>query len=270
MLLYSAICPSPLPHNIFSALSKKQKQKQKLILNNPASFRKQKKASFICLSVGIEDILEIAQNKVLIAATVSAAIGQLSKPFTSALLYGNDVDFKASIQAGGFPSTHSSGVVAAATILGLERGFSDSIFGITVVYAALVMYDAQGVRREVGNHAKALNRTILKTQENSTRHRDEDDVFDSQPGTSYINSESLTPLLCDQTSSCISSSPTNAHLLLGPENRMGQLAVDEEEGSQKAYNSFIPLKESIGHTEIEVTAGALLGFFVSLAIYIVM
>lgn len=47
-------------------------------------------------------------QQVLLAAGGSAAIGQLSKPFTSVLLYGKDLDFRATIQAGGFPSTHSS------------------------------------------------------------------------------------------------------------------------------------------------------------------
>lgn len=46
--------------------------------------------------------------KVLISAGVSAAVGQLSKPFTASLLYGKSLDFKAAVQAGGFPSTHSS------------------------------------------------------------------------------------------------------------------------------------------------------------------
>lgn len=46
--------------------------------------------------------------KVLIAAGTSAAIGQLSKPFTSVVLYGKNLDFRSVFQAGGFPSTHSS------------------------------------------------------------------------------------------------------------------------------------------------------------------
>ncbi|KAF4394255.1 hypothetical protein F8388_005889 [Cannabis sativa] len=57
---------------------------------------------------------------VLIAAGVSAVIGQLSKPFTSVILYGKEFDMKSAIQAKGFPSTHSSAIVAAATCLGLE------------------------------------------------------------------------------------------------------------------------------------------------------
>lgn len=46
--------------------------------------------------------------QVLVAAVVSAAIGQLTKPFTSTVLYGKKFDLKAALQAGGFPSTHSS------------------------------------------------------------------------------------------------------------------------------------------------------------------
>ena len=46
--------------------------------------------------------------KVLIAAGVSVAIGQLSKPFTSVFLYGKGFDIRAVVQAGGFPSSHSS------------------------------------------------------------------------------------------------------------------------------------------------------------------
>lgn len=47
-------------------------------------------------------------GKVLIAAGVSMAIGQLSKPFSSVFLYGKEFDIKTVVQAGGFPSSHSS------------------------------------------------------------------------------------------------------------------------------------------------------------------
>ncbi|KAJ0041835.1 hypothetical protein Pint_17126 [Pistacia integerrima] len=123
-------------------------------------FRNPKRPSskFTCaIKLGFEDIAEIVHNKVLISAGVSAAVGQLSKPFTGSLLYGRSLDLKAAIQAGGFPSTHSSSVVAAATCLALERGFADSFFGLTLVYAGLVMYDAQVCLLfyyEIFNHTK--------------------------------------------------------------------------------------------------------------------
>ncbi|CAL5048079.1 unnamed protein product [Urochloa decumbens] len=97
------------------------------------------------LHIGPGDIAELARNKVLIAATVASAIGQLSKPFTSARngAAGAGLDLKTVFRSGGMPSTHSASVVAVATSLGLERGFADSVFGMSVVFAAIVMYDAQ-------------------------------------------------------------------------------------------------------------------------------
>ncbi|KAA8527212.1 hypothetical protein F0562_008559 [Nyssa sinensis] len=227
----------------------------------------------VCIRLGIDEVAEIAHNKVLIAAAVSAAIGQLSKPFTSAIIYGNknNFNFRAAFKAGGFPSTHSSAVVATATSLGLERGFSDAIFGLAVVYAGLIMYDAQGVRREVGTHAKALNRVLLKNQLNSISPNDASVLIDSLPGASSSNSE---PLLLGEASP-FRPKPTNASLLHRSDNRMSQsnalisstIAADMEGRSEKAASSCTPLNESVGHTVIEVIAGALLGLFVSMAVH---
>lgn len=82
------------------------------------SRRRNVKAS---LRVGTDVIVEIAHNKALVAAAVCAAVGQLVKPFTASILYRRDFDPKAVIQAGGFPSTHSSAAVATAMSVGLER-----------------------------------------------------------------------------------------------------------------------------------------------------
>ncbi|XP_062093036.1 uncharacterized protein LOC133798638 [Humulus lupulus] len=212
----------------------------------------------------LDEIPQLFHNKVLIAAGVSAAIGQLSKPFTSVILYGKEFDIKSTIQAGGFPSTHSSAVVAAATCLGVERGFSDSLFGATVVYAGLIMYDAQGVRREVGIHARTLNEILTaKSRENSTNAGDIDG-FDSQPGTSlplnYLSNELSSSTSKSRNALLVPKSESKPQM----QNPSG-LADETGEGLERT-SSYYPLKESIGHTEIEVIAGALLGFLVSLAV----
>lgn len=49
-------------------------------------------------------------------------------------------------------------------------------------------------------------------------------------------------------------------------SRLQKSTTERNEG----INSYAALKESIGHTEIEVIAGALLGFLVSLTVYAVM
>ncbi|KAF3956096.1 hypothetical protein CMV_018750 [Castanea mollissima] len=180
-------------HNLNHSTNKKQQQPFLLFLRLRQPKPKSSPFKLTCLGAGtgtgtgtelFDQISQLAHNKVLVAAGISAAIGQLSKPFTSVLLYGKDLDFKAALQAGGFPSTHSSAVVATATIIALERGLSDSIFGLTVVYAGLIMYDAQGVRREVGNHAKVLNKVLAKIHVNSVHTKDRENMIDSQPGTS--------------------------------------------------------------------------------------
>ncbi|KAM5586934.1 hypothetical protein ABKV19_005726 [Rosa sericea] len=189
-----------------------------LMFNKPLYLRKSKPSTPVCVKAQlIDEFAQLAHNKVLVAAGVCGVIGQLSKPFTNVILYGKEFDFKSTLQAGGFPSSHSSAMVATATTLGLERGLSDSIFGLTVVYAGIVMYDAQGVRREAGNHARELNKIVPQiTRANTIPSQDR--------------------------------------------------GTDAEEGLERA-GSYIPLKETIGHTEVEVTAGALLGFLVGLAVY---
>lgn len=43
----------------------------------------------------------------MVAATIAAAVGQLSKPLTRAI-NGDGIDLKAAIRSGGMPSTHSA------------------------------------------------------------------------------------------------------------------------------------------------------------------
>ncbi|KAG9448073.1 hypothetical protein H6P81_014201 [Aristolochia fimbriata] len=233
--------------------------------------------SVLCLRIGVEEVAEVVHNKVLVSASVASLIGQISKPFTS-VLYGRGFDIQAAVRAGGMPSTHSASVVAIATCLGLERGFSDSIFGMSVVLAGLIMYDAQGVRREVGIHARVLNRTLLKTK----NVVEEGCVDNSGQEVSSINSESLAPLLSVSRDVNSSSSPPSSSLYITegikkrPNSNSSNLAinckdspyfsVNGEETRKLFFNGDLPLKESIGHTELEVVVGALLGFLVSLII----
>ena len=59
--------------------------------------------------------------------------------------------------AGGMPSSHSSLVTSSAMAVGLHNGFDSPIFAVAVAFAAVVVYDAAGVRRQAGMHAKKIN-----------------------------------------------------------------------------------------------------------------
>ena len=69
-------------------------------------------------------------------------------------------NFKRILGAGGMPSSHSAVVVALCTMVGKEDGINSAIFGIAVISAFVVMYDAAGVRRAAGKQAKLLNKIV--------------------------------------------------------------------------------------------------------------
>ncbi|MEG0898751.1 MAG: divergent PAP2 family protein [Oscillospiraceae bacterium] len=71
------------------------------------------------------------------------------------------------IGAGGMPSSHSALVTSLAIAAAKKVGFSSPEFAITLALAAIVMYDAMGVRRAAGEQAKVLNKIMSVFDENS-------------------------------------------------------------------------------------------------------
>ncbi len=69
-------------------------------------------------------------------------------------------NFKRILGSGGMPSSHSAIVTATATLIGKYEGITTPLFGLACVFAAVVMYDAAGVRRAAGKQATVLNKII--------------------------------------------------------------------------------------------------------------
>lgn len=69
-------------------------------------------------------------------------------------------NFKWFIGTGGMPSSHVSCVTSLATSVGVTYGFDSAIFALSAVFAVIVMFDAQGVRRASGRQAKLLNEIL--------------------------------------------------------------------------------------------------------------
>ena len=64
------------------------------------------------------------------------------------------------VGTGGMPSSHAAGVAALTTAVGLRAGFSSLLFGVTLYFSLIVMYDAAGLRQAAGRQAAILNRLI--------------------------------------------------------------------------------------------------------------
>ncbi len=129
--------------------------------------------------------------KALIVPALAWLVAQTIKLVTT-LITEKRFDINQMTTMGGMPSSHSATVCALAVTIGKLTGWSSYLFAITVFLAMIVMYDAGGVRRTVGNQSIVLNKIL-------------DELF------------------------------------------KGQEAFEER------------LKEFIGHTRIEIVAGAALG-----------
>jgi len=103
--------------------------------------------------------LEVQQNHVLIVSLVSWIIAQTLK-LVVVLLQERKFDLWRLVSAGGMPSSHSALVSSLATEIGIKDGVQSSIFALGVVFAAVVMYDAAGIRQAVSIQARILNKIL--------------------------------------------------------------------------------------------------------------
>ena len=69
------------------------------------------------------------------------------------------------IKTGGMPSAHSATVSSLATATGLYYGFNSLPFLIVLIFTIITMFDAAGVRRNVGRQAILLNKILDEFQE---------------------------------------------------------------------------------------------------------
>lgn len=71
------------------------------------------------------------------------------------LRYGADA--KQHIGNGGFPSTHTSMISSITLLIGFEQGWGTPLFGLAVSITCIVMMDAIGIRRAIGENARWIN-----------------------------------------------------------------------------------------------------------------
>ena len=72
------------------------------------------------------------------------------------------------VQSGGMPSSHAAFMAALTTVIGLELGATDPIFGLAVAATAIVLYDAAGVRQTTGQQTQAI-KELAKGQSNKLK-----------------------------------------------------------------------------------------------------
>ena len=130
------------------------------------------------------------------------------------------------IETGGMPSSHAALISGTAAGVGWQLGYADPLFALAAVVAFIVLYDASGVRHHAGLIAKRVNGLPPEIWPSQAIAR--------QLEPSQASSE---PTPTAQPASTAQPAPT----------------------AQPASPARKPLKESLGHTRLEVLVGSLIG-----------
>ena len=164
---------------------------------------------------------QLFSNYVLNVALLSWLVAQLLKTIFT-LVSTKELVLERLVGSGGMPSSHSSTVAGLTVAVARAYGFASPLFAVAFILAAIVMYDAMGVRRAAGEHAKVINKIVFDFKKFGNG-----DVI-------KLTKEMLVPEVDVNTK---------------------KLELEDEDKL---------LKEFIGHTPLEVLAGALLGVLIAI------
>ena len=95
-------------------------------------------------------------NVTLLAAVASWVAAQFIK-LLAFVIRERRFDYGFLFRLGGMPSSHTASAAACATSVGLRTGFGSPVFAVALGMLALIMIDAQSVRRAAGAQARLLN-----------------------------------------------------------------------------------------------------------------
>lgn len=102
------------------------------------------------------NLLDVFQNKVLIAGLIAWSLAQVIK-IPLDFFRTRRWNWALFFTTGGMPSSHSSLMTATTLAIGLYHGFDHPVFALGVAITMIVTYDAAGVRQQAGIHAQRIN-----------------------------------------------------------------------------------------------------------------
>ena len=102
------------------------------------------------------DLKALFENRVLEVMLSAWLLAQVIK-IPLDFLYTRRWNWALLLSVGGMPSSHSALVTSATVAIGLYHGFDNPLFALGVAITMVVTYDAAGVRRQAGIHAKRIN-----------------------------------------------------------------------------------------------------------------
>ena len=116
----------------------------------------------------MDTFTDLISNRVLISAVVAWFTAQVLKALLT-LISTKKFELERLFGAGGMPSAHSASVCALVIATARTVGAESPVFALSVIMAVVVMYDAVGVRRAAGRHAKAIKEVRSRLEINEDK-----------------------------------------------------------------------------------------------------
>ncbi len=102
-------------------------------------------------------LIDAATNYPLVSAGSCWVAAQILKSITGIFKVKKFTLTEFFFGTGGMPSSHTAAVIGLLTACGIKFGLGSGYFAISFILAMIVIRDAMGMRRQVGEHSKALN-----------------------------------------------------------------------------------------------------------------
>jgi len=104
-------------------------------------------------------LYEIFSNTAIVAGIIAWFVAQTIKVIVLSFAQ-KKFSFSWYLILGDFPSSHSAAILALTTVIGLQNGFTSTIFALSLALTVFIIYDASVLRRASQRQAKSVNRLI--------------------------------------------------------------------------------------------------------------
>jgi len=108
-------------------------------------------------------------HRVAIAALVAGLTAQVLKVVIE-LIRTRRLNLLRFFDNGGMPSSHTALVTALTIGVGRDAGIDSPLFAVTLLFSLYFVFEAAGLRMEVGNQARTLNELVDELRQ--THHLD--------------------------------------------------------------------------------------------------
>jgi len=123
----------------------------------------------------VEDVSRLFGNVMITSPALAWITAQVLKTVIDAMRHRR-INLRLLVGPGGMPSAHSALVSGLAASAAFSQGVDSPVFAVTAALAAIVMYDAAGVRQAVDRQSAILSHILThvpRTQDDFDRFLEE-------------------------------------------------------------------------------------------------